>query len=1001
MVISKYRKVWCLWCAFFALTPAFAQQTGNLTGTVVDELGGPLPGITVLLESPALQGSRTLVTAEKGLFLARLLPPGTYQITATMTGFQTLKQEARVTIGATARVRMVMRPESTQEVLIVTADRETALDTHQISSNFDGDFVEKLPRARDLESIATLAPGVTNGPVNSGISINGAASTENVFMLNGAFINQDGIRGAADDLFIEDDIEETQVITGNASAEFGFFAGGMVNSITKSGGNEFHGTFRTQLSNEDWTARNPLELQAGSENVDKINKEFTFTANGPIIKDRLWFATSGRKFDTEITNQLQQGSPLSDEQAQALGLPTGQTAPGAESFNTETTRTRMQLKLTGTLYEGHTLVASYLEDEVDVAERQVFSSLDRGALAPNSAYPSDLTTLNYRGLLSPALTVDANYAIRNSSLQTGFADSDRISGTNLVHRDQNSAFSHAPFGNGATNQRNSHNWNLKFSYFLNTPKLGSHDITFGGQGITEERNENNHQSPNGWQLRPRWTRWDGDQVVPIFTPGTDDATAAWILYFPVANISQGSDFTTRAAFLNDVWTLNEHFFFNVGLRYSQNRTAAEDGQELSSTNNLSPRLTATLDPFGDGVHQVSLGYNVYEGKLNDAAQDGSTAGTPAVIQWLYNGPQTEQIADVFQWMEENFEGGVAAAEALDPDVLNNQWSIYNTYTPEVTPEALPIVVGEGGLDGVEVTEFSLGYKQKLGNRGYFKTDFILREYGNFLARNINSTTGRTTNGVDRTVLANDNGNYERDYKGFNLSGQYRFADNFNLGGNYTFAQTNTNIVGETSGSGAVATSTTTTYPEFNHPRTNLTGLAEDMSEHSLRLWAAYDLNTTVGDFTFSTLASYFSGTPYGMSYSIPIRGRETEFGLPDPATLPYRSPPRSINYDITDPDALKWDAMTSVDLGVNYSLRLMNRYELFMQIDINNLFNSDSQIDGNKTVSAISGAPAFDLATETPVEGVHYQRGSRFGQGTVAAHYQNPRTITIDLGFKF
>ncbi len=981
--------------------PVFAQQTGTINGSVSDSNGDPLPGVVITVESDALQGNRSAVSTDQGNFLVRLLPPGIYTLTAVMPGMRTLKQEVRVSIGTATRPRLALEPEGTTEVVVVVADRVFELDTTQVASNFEGDFVEKLPRARDLQSVATLAPGVTGGQFNSGISVNGATSTENVFMLNGAFVNVDGIRGAADNLFIEDDIQETQVITGNASAEFGFFAGGMVNSITKSGGNEFHGTFRTSLSNEDWTARHPLELRSEVEKVDKINKEFTFTFNGPIVKDRLWFAVAGRKFDTENNDQLRQGTPLNDAQALALGLSAGQTAPNAESFIATTERQRFQLKLTGTIAEGHTVVASYLEEEVDALNNQSFSALSFEGVDPVSTFPTDLLSVNYRGIISPSFTVDANFAQRNGGLSFGVATDDRIAGTTVRHQDQANAYTHQAFGGGANNERNSENWNLKFSYFLNTTNLGSHDITFGGQSVTEIRNENNFQSPSGWQFRPRWTRWEGDEPIGIYEGDGTAGSSAWLLYFPVINLSQGSDFNTSAAFVNDVWTLNEHWYFNLGLRYDKNSSSAEDGQELSSTSNFSPRLTLNYDVRGDGVHQFSAGYNVYTSKLNDGAQEGSTAGTPAVFAWSYNGPQTESMADVFNWIDQNFAGGIAGVESIDLNAIQNPYLFFLAYSPDTSFDSLATVPAEGGIDGQSVDEFTVGYKHKLGNRGFLKTDVIIREYGDFLTGFINSETGQTSAGVDRTVLDNSD-EYERSYFGINLSGNYRFENNWTVGGNYAYAQAEGNINGENSGSGAISTQRTTTYPEFaTFDRVNPSGLLTGYSEHTLRLWAAYEMNTQFGDFSFNGLGSYFSGTPYGMSYSVPIAGNETAYGLPDPSTLNYATPPQTVTYNITDPDAFKWDGFVSLDLGINYSLLISNRYEFFVQFDINNILNSDAQIAGNTTVNPVRGAPAFNLFNETPVEGVHYERGPNFGNATVGGSYQAPRTVTIDVGLKF
>lgn len=240
MRISK--KALALLAALAFLFPLWGQQTGEIIGTVTND-GNPLPGVVVSAESDALQGRRSSITNETGLFALRLLPPGSYTITATLAGMQTKKLTVEVTVGGVLRPRLDMEPESTAEVLVVTAETNSVLDTTQVTSNFKSDLLENLPRNRDIIGAVGLAPGVTqSGPGNAPV-ISGAMSFENTYLLNGGMINSDNLRGNPGTLFIEDAIEQTSVITGNVSAEFGQFTGGVVNTITKQGGNDFSGRF--------------------------------------------------------------------------------------------------------------------------------------------------------------------------------------------------------------------------------------------------------------------------------------------------------------------------------------------------------------------------------------------------------------------------------------------------------------------------------------------------------------------------------------------------------------------------------------------------------------------------------------------------------------------------------------------------------------------------------------------------------------------------------------
>ncbi|QTD53263.1 TonB-dependent receptor [Sulfidibacter corallicola] len=1000
----KIRSVFALsWflASGFLCSPLLAQQTGTIHGTITDRDGLPLPGVVVTLVSPSLQGTRNAVSSETGQFLVRLLPPGHYRLTASLPGLTTKKLETRVAVASTNRVRIQMEPEGTVEVLTVTADRVAELDSTQVATNFDDDFLEKLPRNRsNLEGVAKLAPGVNSGAFG-GVSINGAVATENLFLLNGTLINSDNIRGRADDLFIEDDIEETQIISGNASAEFGFFSGGVVNTITKSGSNEFHGTFRTEVTNNSWTARNPIQLRNDFDPTDTVNKEYTLVFNGPIIKDRLWFAFSGRNFDTDSTFSLYQPSPMSDEAAISLGLEPGQTAPQAEDYNYIRERDRFQLKLTGTLAPGHTLIASYLKDEDTVFNRAVFSSISRSALSERDAWPTEMWTLNYRGIITPEFTIDANFGDRSLTNESGIITDDRVLGTTVVHRDQGWTQSNAPFGNGEViNERASRNWNVKFSYFLNGG-FGTHDMTFGVQEVTDMRNEDNHQSATGWSLYPRWTRFEDNEVIGIYTGTGTSGGSAWLVYWPVVNPSKGSDFNTRAVYFNDVWTINPHWYMNLGLRYDRNDTSAEDGQELSKTDNISPRFTLNYDVHGDGVHQFSAGYNKYTGKINDAAQSGSTAGSPAAFYWRYDGPQTESIADVFAWIDANFPGGLAGVESLNRDSLQNEYLFYQNYSPDTSYEALAVVPQEGGLDATSVTEISLGYKHKLGNRGYLKADLIRRDYDDFLVEFIDRGTGQTSFGVDRSILSNDSDHYDRDYLGISLAGQYSWANQITLGGNYTWSEAEGNINGETSGAGGIATSRTTAYPEFNHPRLNPTRRLPESSEHDLNLWASYDLNTGFGDFNFTLLHTWTTGLPYGIGIDLDIESDPTAFGFPSYDDVSYyNSPPTSVWYWATAPDAFKWEDTHATDIAVNYALKLRSRLEFFLQMEVLNVMNNDAQIDGNSSAYA-DGFEAFDVFSDTPQEGVHYQTATNFGEAQYSSDYQYPRTFRFDIGIKF
>src|SRR3954468_16851258 len=145
---------------------------------------------------------------------------------------------------------------------------------------------------------ANLTPGVSS--VINGHTISGAMSYDNLYLVNGAVVNEN-VRGQTHALYIEDAIQETTVLTGGVSAEFGRFTGGVVSAITKSGGNEFSGSVRDTLDNPKWTEKS-ISTQATP--IDHTNNTYEETLGGRIVRDRLWFFVAGRQAKTSANRSL-------------------------------------------------------------------------------------------------------------------------------------------------------------------------------------------------------------------------------------------------------------------------------------------------------------------------------------------------------------------------------------------------------------------------------------------------------------------------------------------------------------------------------------------------------------------------------------------------------------------------------------------------------------------------------------------------------------------------
>src|SRR6266851_3782938 len=243
---------------------AHAQAVGaSLSGLITDARGGPVPGATVSIKNLGTGIAREVSSNGDGLYSAPNLLPGTYEVRVAAQGFQTsVQKDVRLTVGAQQALNVSLQVgqlNQTVEVSATPPDVQTASST--ISATVDSTTVRELPlNGRDWTSLAALEPGVTSIPnqAGTGFSANkgnrgfgnqlsdaGHRANENSYRVNGISINDysNGSPGGATGLNLGvDGIQEFSVLTSNYTAEYGHTSGAVINAITKSGVNDFHGT---------------------------------------------------------------------------------------------------------------------------------------------------------------------------------------------------------------------------------------------------------------------------------------------------------------------------------------------------------------------------------------------------------------------------------------------------------------------------------------------------------------------------------------------------------------------------------------------------------------------------------------------------------------------------------------------------------------------------------------------------------------------------------------
>ena len=282
------------------------MTTGVIQGTVTDPSGAVVPGTSVEVKNLDTNLTKNLATENDGRFVFLQLPSGKYSLTLSKPGFATLVQESlNLTVGQTLTLSLSMKVSQQEERITVNAT--TAIDpTETISASTLGELaMDKTPvLGRKFEDLLTLTPGVSivQGPDGDEINFNGQRGIFNNINLdgtdynNGFFGEQMGGQRASIDITLEA-VKEFQVVAAGANAEFGRTAGGVVNVITKSGTNQFHGSLFHFQRLEALTAN----TSDGKPLTDFHREQFGGTVGGPIKKDKMFFFGAFEQIFEDLT----------------------------------------------------------------------------------------------------------------------------------------------------------------------------------------------------------------------------------------------------------------------------------------------------------------------------------------------------------------------------------------------------------------------------------------------------------------------------------------------------------------------------------------------------------------------------------------------------------------------------------------------------------------------------------------------------------------------------
>ncbi len=276
----------------FVPSGALAQTTGRIMGQVLDAQGAALPGATVTVTSPNLQGAQTQVSDSDGNYRFLSLPPGRYTVKVELASFKTVEQNnVEVGLDRTVTLPVTLQLAGVSESVTVTGLSPTIDTTSTVTGvNAGADLFERIPLRRDFYAVARVAPGTTEDTV--GTIVYGSSSAENQYIIDG--LNTTGVEvGDKGKTLNFDFVQEVEVKTGGLPAEYGRMTGGVLNVITKSGSNLFKGSGFVNgeggflNANDDTRDKRP----AWTTTVTDVSSRSDFGGElgGPIATDRLWF----------------------------------------------------------------------------------------------------------------------------------------------------------------------------------------------------------------------------------------------------------------------------------------------------------------------------------------------------------------------------------------------------------------------------------------------------------------------------------------------------------------------------------------------------------------------------------------------------------------------------------------------------------------------------------------------------------------------------------------
>lgn len=772
---------------------AQSMTEGAISGTVFDVTEAAVPGATVVIHNDGSGANLTVKSGASGDFRAPLLAAGTYTVTITAPGFASSRQ-SNVTVAVNQVTQLnshLTTGEATQQVEVTATQPVLQFDSPAFGGQLSNYEIENIPiNNRRWSSLALTTPGVTNDASGFGLlSFRAIPAVLNNVQIDGvsdnqAFFGEERGRTRAGYSTSQVAVREFQVNTGVYSAELGRAVGGVVNSITKTGANQFHGEVYFYHRGDEFSSINP-KVTIPTQNAagafvnqpfrpkDKRN-QYGFGVGGPLIKDRLFWFYAFDAYRRNFPGVAVSGNP--------------------NVFNAPAVCTTALLAATGTTAAQCTAAFNDLSGDLGLVPRFGNQLINTPKLTWQINNKNTLNVYFHRlrwdspgGVQTQAALAYARDAFGTDfvKLDYGVAKLDSVIGSHFTNEvrfqysrelndegqqpltDYTAAHFVSPTGNItyasiSSSQGGFNAGSPYYSYRTANPDerkwqigdtasylLGRHTIRFGTDILHNYDLQNNLYQSNGSFSYSSPTLFLADILKPggACTARTGSGTPSLSATGTAgcfSSLNQGFGGTTfdlatldTAYFIQDDWKPLPNLTVNLGVRYDYEAlpapysfavaaNAPQEANHPSDKNNISPRVGFAWDPFGQGKTVVRGGFGLYYGRLpngvllNTYINTGTTAGQTSLT--VYNGT--------------NQTPGAGTTYVKFPNIL----------TARPSSGLLSTQYLSGNLQNPYTEQFDLAMQQDLGYRNILSVSYLGalgRELPNYINTNLDPANSYT------------------------------------------------------------------------------------------------------------------------------------------------------------------------------------------------------------------------------------------------------------------